>query len=210
VSALDPTVSARIARILSDLQDVIDHIPSAERKSYEVEKRVRSILSGSKKLTEDETFWRNVDMSGGPTVCWKWTKAIGAHGYGRPLFHGKRTTSSRAAYEITHGPIRTKDAIVMHYCDNRACCNPAHLHLGTRKENRLDTIRKGRAKAPRGANSPAAKFTDEQVREIRAKYSKEKRIGYRTLAKEYGVSATTILRIIRNETYVKSNYTPPR
>jgi DNA invertase Pin-like site-specific DNA recombinase len=84
------------------------------------------------------------------------------------------------------------------------------LHLGTRKENRLDTIRKGRAKAPRGANSPAAKFTDEQVREIRAKYSKEKRIGYRTLAKEYGVSATTILRIIRNETYVKSNYTPPR
>jgi hypothetical protein len=84
------------------------------------------------------------------------------------------------------------------------------LRLGTAKENRLDTIRKGRDKAPRGASSPAAKFTWEQVREIRAKYSKEKRIGYGTLAKEYGVSTIAIQRIIRNESYVDPNYSPPR
>lgn len=33
----------------------------------------------------------------------------------------------------------------MHTCDVRACVNPAHLKLGSQKENVQDMIEKGRA-----------------------------------------------------------------
>ena len=49
----------------------------------------------------------------------------------------------RVAYEHKHGPI-PKGMVVMHLCDNPACCNPDHLTLGTNKENMYDSVLKGR------------------------------------------------------------------
>src|SRR6185312_561373 len=51
-------------------------------------------------------FWDRVDRSGGPDACWPWTGAINKSGYGsfgeKP---GSIRTTSRVAYELTHGPI---------------------------------------------------------------------------------------------------------
>ena len=49
-----------------------------------------------------------------------------------------------------------------------------------------------------------AKLTENQVKEIRKKYQKGK-ISFTKLGKEYGVSGTTVSRIIKNQIYKNVN-----
>ncbi len=47
----------------------------------------------------------------------------------------------RKSYEVFVGPI-PDDLIVRHKCDNTICCNPEHLELGTKKDNRRDFMQR--------------------------------------------------------------------
>jgi hypothetical protein len=38
---------------------------------------------------------------------------------------------------------------VLHRCDVKACCNPAHLYLGTRADNARDSRERGQMFVPR-------------------------------------------------------------
>ena len=49
-------------------------------------------------------------------------------------------------WEAHHAEPKPDDMVIMHTCDNRACCNPLHLRLGTQQENILDCLAKGRHK----------------------------------------------------------------
>lgn len=64
-------------------------------------------------------------------------------GHGLMWGNGKPALTHRVAYEEAHGPIPSGE-VVMHLCDNPACCNPDHLTLGTPKDNVHDAILKGR------------------------------------------------------------------
>jgi hypothetical protein len=123
-----------------------------------------------------ESFWDSVYIAtdGG---CWLWFGMKDGDGYGRVITSRqplKRSGAHRVSYELHNGPI-TRGMQVLHRCDTPACVNPAHLFLGTQKDNMDDMHRKGRAVhigAP-GERNGWAKLTEDDIRFIRTVSRKE-------------------------------------
>ena len=65
-------------------------------------------------------------------------------GYGQKQIGSKVQYAHRIAWQLNEGPI-PKGLCVLHRCDNRRCVRPSHLFLGTKKDNAIDAISKGRA-----------------------------------------------------------------
>jgi hypothetical protein len=138
-------------------------------------------------------------------ACWNWTGIKWQSGYGdfRTYKDNKSisTSAHRYSWELHFGEI-PEGMYVLHKCDNRGCVNPEHLFLGTQKENIQDMVNKGRApiNALRGTESPKAKLTADQVREIRKLYENPT-YGFRKIAKMFGVSKHSISLIVKKESY---------
>lgn len=80
--------------------------------------------------------------------CWEWTGAMSS-GYGQLTYQQKHMLAHRAAAEILGG-MCTKNKMVCHHCDNRACINPDHLYVGDAKDNRRDALERDRWRHPWG------------------------------------------------------------
>jgi hypothetical protein len=76
--------------------------------------------------------------------CWVWQGGTNNIGYGMMRDGAKMRTVHRVSYEEHNQSSIPSHLVVMHRCDNKLCTNPAHLSLGTRKDNTDDMIRKGR------------------------------------------------------------------
>lgn len=117
------------------------------------------------------------------TPCWIWQWRIAPDGYGCKSVNGRKTPAHRAYWERAHGVVPA-GMDLDHLCRNRACVNPAHLEVVSRAVN----VQRGLL----------TKLTAAQVLEIRA------RAGYRNgaaLAREFGVSKTTISEILSRHTW---------
>jgi len=144
-----------------------------------------------------DRFWKHV-INNGPDQCWGWIGSVYGNSYPKIGRCGRGSGlefSHRLSWMIHYGEI-PKGMMVCHKCDNRKCTNPNHLFLGTAKDNKDDCINKGRN--VQGEDSPNAKLTLEQVKEIRAKYIPRK-VTYCDLSKEYGVSSANIAFIIQRK-----------
>lgn len=160
-------------------------------------------------------FWAMVSVSDG---CWEWTGAVHGSGYG-VLGAGRRGEgifrAHRLSWEMVNGAV-PDGHFICHHCDNRRCVRPDHLFAGTPKDNAQDMWRKGRGSAPprndparsflalnppKGERNSAAKLTAESVAEIRAHFTSTRGDGAR-LARQFGVSKTTISKIARRLTWV--------
>ena len=90
--------------------------------------------------------------------CLVWTKSVSGGGYGAldVSVAGKprRYPAHRASYMVENGEI-PEGMFVCHRCDNRRCCEPKHLFLGTQRVNMRDASKKrriaGRKLTPRMA-----------------------------------------------------------
>lgn len=119
--------------------------------------------------TRAKLFWAKVDQSPGPDGCWPWIASRHYHGYGRfRVGRHAHTAAHRVAWALHNGR-DPGQMFVCHSCDNRWCCNPAHLWLGTNDDNMADMNAKGRHHAPpsKGELNGNAKLTKEQVEFIK-------------------------------------------
>jgi hypothetical protein len=85
---------------------------------------------------------------------------------------------------------------VLHRCDVFCCVNPDHLFLGTGADNVADKVKKDRQ--AKGTDSPSAKLTENDVREIRLL---EGKISNRAIGRLYGVSHGRIGNIFHGKSW---------
>ncbi len=110
----------------------------------------------SNRTTTAKRFWSKVKL-GYHNQCWPWIAGLTHNGYGK-FSIGSRDSqriirAHRFAWEFFKGEIPTASQ-VLHRCDNRLCCNPSHLFLGTNIDNVADKVAKNRQARvinPRGA-----------------------------------------------------------
>ena len=123
--------------------------------------------------------------------CWIWMGSTQVRGYGELISNNRKYLAHRASYEAFIGPI-PKGMYVCHTCDNVYCVNPAHLFLGTQKQNLQDMKSKGRHLY--GEKNTEAKLTEAQVLQIR-----NSKLTCKELGELYGVSNSAISAIKRRQ-----------
>ena len=157
------------------------------------------------KAQTPENFWLRVNKAG-PSDCWEWTGCCNNTGYGTVGWLGFRYTAHRVAawlvglVDSPSAPEYKSDKThVLHSCDNRKCCNPAHFFLGNYADNQKDAYKKVRRAQPKGSEHANALLNNDQVVAIRSQYASG--ATQNKLAGEYGVSQTCISRIVLGKTY---------
>lgn len=169
-------------------------------------------------MSIEERFWSKVDVRG-PDDCWTWKAATRA-GYGR-FWDGSRLVNAQCfAWESEHGPM-PEGKCGLHRCDNPPCCNPAHIFPGTKKENSLDMVVKGRHGSwtkpdsrprgddhhsrsrrevmPRGEDHWNTIIPDTLLATIQQRYDSDG-VTQAQLCREFGISSSHMSRIVNRKT----------
>jgi hypothetical protein len=147
------------------------------------------------KLRALARFMEKIDDSNG-TGCWEWRASIYESGYGQ-FYYGEIDSKERqgkahkAAWLLLRGPV-PEGMHVLHRCNNRKCCNPGHLYLGTHEDNMKDRDESGRTS--RGAhryNFKRDEGLNAKIGELRAQGLKISMI-----CEELGIGTSTYYRCV--------------
>jgi len=140
-----------------------------------------------------DRFWAKVDVCG-PDDCWEWQAGILKYGYGEFWLKGGMIGAHRVAYVLGKSKQPGKLS-VCHSCDNRKCCNPRHLWLGTIRDNNQDRDTKGRHVSCPGEKHGMHILTGAEVKEIKNALKNYSQGMCKELGQRYGVSIQTVSNI---------------
>jgi hypothetical protein len=97
-----------------------------------------------------------------PGGCWDWQGSKSKDGYGQFILDGRRSVRRvrispyRFMWEYCNGPM-PEGLEPDHLCNNRKCCNPAHIEPVTHAENQRRSYIRGRKRMrtrPRPTHCP--------------------------------------------------------
>lgn len=150
--------------------------------------------------TLEDRFWAKVNRRN-PGQCWPWT-GMTQRGYGYLKVRGVRARAHRIAWELAHGRRIPEGMVIRHRCDRPACCNPAHLALGTHADNVADRVARGRSRYVHGERHGGAKLSEQQVGQLREMYAAGG-IRQADLAQRFGVSQGTVSHIVNRKGWIR-------
>lgn len=143
--------------------------------------------------TSEERFWNRVKKDANEKGCWEWQGSTNEHGYGRVGYQNRYFKTHILSWFLTYGKMPENN--LLHDCDNPPCCNPKHLHEGTKAQNSAEMVSRGRS--AKGEKHSQARLTDEKVLDIRYKSKQGKTMN--ALAIEHQVSSSTISRVVNRQ-----------
>jgi hypothetical protein len=129
--------------------------------------RIIPVLSWFKEPSgeaRETRFWDKVAIAG-PQDCWDWQASRVPSGYGRfKVASHVQVAAHRIAWAL-HNARDPGELIVRHKCDRPVCCNPAHLEIGTHKDNSDDKYERGRQRFGNhaGERNPRAKMSEAHL-----------------------------------------------
>lgn len=143
-------------------------------------------------------FNERVKRSDNPLDCWEWIGMLNDQGYGIAGVRNSHIRAHRLAYELFKGPLSRGDYILHNpHCRTRACVNPAHLRIGSQKENAAD--RKISGTQSLGERHYRTDFVVDDIRRIRKRYAEGALL--EDIAEDYGVGTVTIHDIVKYKTW---------
>jgi uncharacterized protein (DUF433 family) len=113
---------------------------------------------------QQERFWNRIDIKS-INECWEWKAYIKKDGYGTIGIGKKDYASHRISYYLTYNK-DPNGMYVMHKCNNKKCCNPFHLELGTCSTNAKDAHRDGLCKTSYCEDHYSTYITNKECLEI--------------------------------------------
>lgn len=161
---------------------------------------------GGRPENTPDVLWNKVDKRG-PDECWPWNGFRNKEGYGRTWIKDKGYYAHRVIFDLANpGTIslsaprnKADPGFIRHRCDNPPCCNPNHLLLGNYQDNADDRVARNRVPRFKSTESPRAKFSDEEVSDIRLQKKGGATIG--ALALLHDVSRSCISHMLYGRSY---------
>ena len=142
--------------------------------------------------TMQERIWEKV-IPVPESGCWLWTGATFNHGRPQLRMGNRVVLAARQAYLAFRGQ-EPGDLCVCHKCDTPGCINPAHLSVGSQRDNILDMHAKGRQHSNAGSRHGLHKVTEADVRLIRSRGRAGE--SSHSIARDFPIAASTIRGIL--------------
>ncbi len=160
-----------------------------------------------------DLFWKHVDRRS-REECWPWTGTVTKAGYGeiRRRTDKVRVYAHRYSLSVATGTDLPSTALVLHSCDNPRCVNPAHLRVGTHRDNSEDRTERNRnasgdrsgarlhpERCARGERIATSKLTSSDVLEIRSRHDHGE--SFRSIGRAFKVSPINVRNIVQRKTW---------